>query len=224
MSDISRLIKLLQNDDHNKRYEACEELRTSQPPLPQEALDALAIAKNDKNPDVADAARRALEFHTTSESIIEKASNTPIDSTDNNKAKNNGGGLIYYYVVLLIIFIFSCPTIFWGAAVQSNSWLSGAAIIFILLLIAPVFFTNKSSEINKSQPSSIDSSPRDEVQITKAEFAKLTYRQKFAVTEYGYLLSPDDAETVGIMLGNFQSKSIPSFCEQRGNKVTHFEQ
>src|SRR5688500_17582023 len=33
-----------------------------------------------------------------------------------------------------------------------------------------------------------------EFQITKAEFARLTYRQKYAVTEYGYLLSPDDAE------------------------------
>ena len=53
MPDISYLIKMLQNEDHNKRYEACEELRVSKIPLPQEALNALAIAKNDKNPDVA---------------------------------------------------------------------------------------------------------------------------------------------------------------------------
>jgi hypothetical protein len=64
----------------------------------------------------------------------------------------------------------------------------------------------------------------NEVQITKADFAKLTYRQKDVVTKYGYLLSPEDAETVGRMLGNFQDKNIPSFCAQRGNKVTSLEQ
>jgi hypothetical protein len=64
----------------------------------------------------------------------------------------------------------------------------------------------------------------DEIKITKADFAKLTFRQRFALTEYGYLLSPDDAEVVGKMLGNFQGKSVPSFCEQRGRKVVNFEQ
>ena len=62
-----------------------------------------------------------------------------------------------------------------------------------------------------------------EVQITKAEFSKLTYRQKYAMTEYGYLLSPEDAETVGQMLGSFQEKNIPAFCETNGKKVSSFE-
>lgn len=66
MSNISHLIEMLQSQDHNKRYEACEELRVSQIPLPQEALDALAIAKDDKDSDVADAARRAIALHTSS--------------------------------------------------------------------------------------------------------------------------------------------------------------
>ena len=52
-----------------------------------------------------------------------------------------------------------------------------------------------------------------EERITKAVFSKLIYRQKYAVTEYGYLLSQEDAETVGQMLGNFQEKNIPAFCE-----------
>jgi len=64
MPDFESLIKLLQNDDPNKRYEACEELRVSQQPLPQEAIDALNLATNDPNPDVADAAQRALALHT----------------------------------------------------------------------------------------------------------------------------------------------------------------
>jgi uncharacterized membrane protein YeaQ/YmgE (transglycosylase-associated protein family) len=69
----------------------------------------------------------------------------------------------------------------------------------------------------------VDVSAR-EVRITKAEFSQLTYRQKFAVTEYGYLLSPGDAETVGRMLGNFREKDIPSYVEENGKKVLSFEQ
>ena len=64
MPDFQSLIKLLQNDNPNKRYEACEELRVSQQPLPQEAIDALKSITNDSDPDVADAAQRALALHT----------------------------------------------------------------------------------------------------------------------------------------------------------------
>ncbi len=63
MSDIQSLIKMLQSNNPNKRYDACEELRVSQQPLPQEAIDALNSAMNDSNPDVADAAQRALALH-----------------------------------------------------------------------------------------------------------------------------------------------------------------
>jgi len=63
MSDVQGLIKMLQSKDHNKRYDACELLRVS-PSLPIEALDALRLTTNDENPDVADAARRAIELHS----------------------------------------------------------------------------------------------------------------------------------------------------------------
>ena len=62
MSDIQSLINMLQSNNPDKRYDACEELRVS-PSLPPEALDALRLAINDENPDVADAARRALALH-----------------------------------------------------------------------------------------------------------------------------------------------------------------
>ncbi len=51
------------------------------------------------------------------------------------------------------------------------------------------------------------------------DFSKLTYRQRFAITEYGYLLSPEDAEVVGKMLGNFQEKDVLPFCQTNGKKV-----
>ncbi len=64
----------------------------------------------------------------------------------------------------------------------------------------------------------------DDVDITKEEFTKLTYRQRFAITEYGYLLSKEAAETVGKMLGSFmQTKDIIQFCEENGRKVNSFE-
>jgi hypothetical protein len=51
------------------------------------------------------------------------------------------------------------------------------------------------------------------------DFSNLTYRQKSALTEYGYLLSPEDAEVVGKMLANFQDKDVLTFCQAHGNKV-----
>jgi hypothetical protein len=63
MSDIQSLIKMLQSDNPNKRYDACEELRVSPHPLPLEATEALNVAMNDANANVADAAWRALSLH-----------------------------------------------------------------------------------------------------------------------------------------------------------------
>jgi hypothetical protein len=62
MSDIHSLIKLLQSDNANERRAACKELRVS-PSLPDEALQALRVATQDKNPGVAEAAQRALATH-----------------------------------------------------------------------------------------------------------------------------------------------------------------
>jgi len=63
MSDIQSLIKTLQSNNADKRYDACEELRVS-PSLPPEALEALRLVTNDANPDVADAAKRAIKVHS----------------------------------------------------------------------------------------------------------------------------------------------------------------
>ena len=64
----------------------------------------------------------------------------------------------------------------------------------------------------------------DDVDITKEEFAKLTYRQRYTITEYGYLLSKEGAETVGKMLGSLmQTKDIIQFCKENGRKVNSFE-
>lgn len=61
-SNIEMLIEQLQNPNPGKRYEACEELRVSSS-LPDDAIDALRRTTRDENPDVADAAQRALDLH-----------------------------------------------------------------------------------------------------------------------------------------------------------------
>jgi hypothetical protein len=62
------------------------------------------------------------------------------------------------------------------------------------------------------------------IQISKEDFSKLTYRQKFSVTEYGYLLSPEDAEVVGKMLESIvKENDILLFCQSRGKKVLQLE-
>jgi hypothetical protein len=38
------------------------------------------------------------------------------------------------------------------------------------------------------------------------------------------LLSVEDAETIGKMLGNFKGQDIPSFCEKNGKKVLSFQE
>ena len=64
----------------------------------------------------------------------------------------------------------------------------------------------------------------DEIKISKEDFSKLSYRQIFAVTEYGYLLSIEDAEVVGKMLGSLvNEKDILQFCHANGKKVYGFK-
>ena len=99
MPDFQSLIKLLQNDNPNKRYEACEELRVSQQPLPQEAIDVLNLATNDSNPDVADAARRALALHTQVSNEPELRQEQDEVFTDVTSPKTNSA----FYNVLVVI-------------------------------------------------------------------------------------------------------------------------
>ena len=85
MSDIESLIQQLQGNNPNKRYDACEALRVMllHQPLPQEAIDALHSATNDTNPDVAEAAQRALAFHA-------QISNTPKQSEEPTGSDERG--------------------------------------------------------------------------------------------------------------------------------------
>lgn len=69
MYDIQSLINMLQSNDPDKRYDACEQLRVSRPPLPQNAIDALQLVTSDANSDVADAAQRALALHASRSNV-----------------------------------------------------------------------------------------------------------------------------------------------------------
>ena len=60
--DFQKWILQLHSENPDKRYEACEELRVAES-IPDEAISALHETTNDNNPDVADAAQRALAMH-----------------------------------------------------------------------------------------------------------------------------------------------------------------
>jgi len=112
MSDVQSLIKMLQSNDPNKRYDACEQLRVS-PSLPPEALEMLRMVANDTNPDVADAAQRALKLHLYAEESLQpsKVGDTPHKSDEKtNKARDIVVGFFgwilfnnIYFILILIL-------------------------------------------------------------------------------------------------------------------------
>jgi uncharacterized protein YbjQ (UPF0145 family) len=60
MSNLEKLLQMLESPKPGKRYDACEELRVGKETSPQVVL-ALEKAMSDADPEVADAARRALD-------------------------------------------------------------------------------------------------------------------------------------------------------------------
>ena len=109
MSDIQRLIELLKSDNPNKRYDACEELRVSQPPLPQEAIDALRAAAMDPNADVADAAQRALSLHAELAALPELPPAAPLAPIKPSWSLALVGGII----PLAIFSVAVVPVLLW---------------------------------------------------------------------------------------------------------------
>jgi hypothetical protein len=131
MPDIQSLIKKLQSDNPDKRYEACEELRVSQQPLSQDAIDALKNATRDVNPDVADAAQRALALHTQNNEEVKKQ--------DKTSTENEGGFsllLILACVAIGSIAIYSSLTIGKGVIVGG---IIGGTIVGIMPYITQRF-------------------------------------------------------------------------------------
>jgi hypothetical protein len=92
MADIQQLLMMLQSDNPDKRFEACEELRVM-PSLPPEAIDALYPLTIAANQDVADAAQRALALHTN-------ASNDVLQSEDVFQVDKKEVGGEAYLIVL----------------------------------------------------------------------------------------------------------------------------
>jgi len=79
MTDLDRYIEKqlvkLQSNNANARYDACEMLKVA-PSIPSEAVNALQKTLNDPNPDVVDAARRALNVHQVITPVTEQGSST----------------------------------------------------------------------------------------------------------------------------------------------------
>lgn len=139
MPEISYLIKMLQDEDHNNRFEACEELRVSKPPLPQGAIDALIIATKDVDPDVADAARRALALHT-SNPIWTPSVDTETPSTVNDKYyienKTIKTSILLVLLVGALLFVYFN---YWGLNPTDNPYYTRPTIFRASIIGIPFF-------------------------------------------------------------------------------------
>jgi len=95
-------------------------------------------------------------------------------------------------------------------------WLNHPLIsLFSYVAIALLIFS--WHELRTSTRASFTKSSNEE---SIEDYSKLTYRQKFVITEYGYLLSPEKAEVVGNMLGNLQDNDVLPFCQANGKKIS----
>ncbi|MBL8089211.1 MAG: HEAT repeat domain-containing protein [Anaerolineales bacterium] len=161
MSDISRLVKMLQNEDHNKRYEACEELRVSQISLPQEAIDALIIAANDNDRDVADAAERALALHTSN-----TYNNSNKKDASTSSASKINTSIASFIIIMIIMFwcMASIPSDSSPESYEIRGNLMMAAMVFAPFILVPLIIvifiiisgkkiSNSKSQENSDEPS-----------------------------------------------------------------------
>ena len=132
MSDIQSLIQKLQSNNPEKRYEACEELRVMMlhQPLLQDAIDALNIAANDADPNVADAARRALVLHS-------EKKNEELERGKNEEITNSVkywpligllGGIVSGLLLAFVEYIFDLYVTFYCVSLAIPFTLIGAYI------------------------------------------------------------------------------------------------
>jgi hypothetical protein len=148
MSDIQHLLELLKSDNHNKRYDACEELRVSRQPLPQQAIDALHSATNDPNPDVADGARRALALHTQQskleEAVEEEAGKLATNIVGINKGRDFAigffGWVIFHNIYFILVgrVIFSLSDVFGVSTKLLNSDAFVSIFLVLPVVIVPL--------------------------------------------------------------------------------------
>lgn len=121
MPDIQHLIELLKSDNPNKQYDACEQLRVSPAPLPQEAIDALRLATKDTDPDVADAAQRALALHApplTPDILLEKKQEQPSETLLNESRAITKRKTTILWIGLAIVLL----VVLWGLWESSKVW------------------------------------------------------------------------------------------------------
>jgi len=140
MSDIQRLIELLKSDNPNQRYDACEQLRVSQPPLSQETIDALSSATSDSNLDVADAARRALALHAPQLKLVtltekEIGARTTRDTVAATQVSDIMIGFFGWVIFHNLYFLIGIPFDLFASNVGSLAFVISPFVMGLLLLI-----------------------------------------------------------------------------------------
>lgn len=110
--NIQKLLVQLKSDNANERYKACEELR-GLPEIPDFALETLKEALDDSNPDVRDAAQRALAMHSSSTEVSPTfASTTGRVSakeikTDTRKRNKRTTRYLYFLILCQLLILYT---------------------------------------------------------------------------------------------------------------------
>ena len=148
-----------------------------------------------------------------------------------NKANDILRSILAGVGIMIGVFLFSASSIGFLSLVLAVLFSCGEFCLSVIILFSPILggliglFAGTVGGLRKYkslQSENITNSSNDESieNISKDDFSKLNYRQRFVLTEYGFLLSPENAEVVGEMLGNFQDKDVLSFCRANGKKVS----
>lgn len=155
MAEIPYLVKMLQDENHQNRYDACEELRLSKLPLPQEAIDALIIATKDTDPDVADAAKRALALHTSNTNIPNTINPIPKSEKESPMEKTYGIISLVNSFILFVVGLGSLCFGLFGLGTGDDGGRTEAmpfVIIYPVILLFIFFLPRELRKTGKTKP------------------------------------------------------------------------
>lgn len=144
MNRIEIYVSNLTSPNKNTRYDACEMLRVEDG-LPEYAIAALEVATKDPDPDVADAAQRALTTHKIPSPIImEEIKKQP-------SVYPKWFNWVYvFFALITTIFLFVMPMQLW--AIVLTICLVG---MFCILSILGIYYIGLSMSRNEGQKGSV---------------------------------------------------------------------
>ncbi len=164
MLEIKNLMEMIQSDDADKRYDACNQMKLL-PTLPLEALEALrTAASKDEDPAVAEKAQETIKFHTTLTQQKEKQEKNILEDKEAEQLSYSPGILstvIGVFLSISLFLLFNLPFYFSGTsenplrdpmAQQIGSWALSGYFFVGLISILGIIIGRKGIRIKSKTP------------------------------------------------------------------------